>query len=211
MDTNIKTTELDIEAIENKSYEATRNFDSAINEAKHAYANYVMALKDKIIKLQKELDLANSTIFTLRNKISNLQKEHDSFQPKVKAAYKDGYGTALQKVLNIVNKLDEEDAKSEIERDNVDEYLSQHKGNYVLSIKDIVKTGYLITDILSTIITNASRGEISLWINKHVMYSRSWVQLFIHIDLKTCSEFADIVNSNPKKYNFVNYQYEELN
>lgn len=196
MDTNIETTELDIETIKNNSYKATQNFDASIKAMKHTYSNYIMALNDKVVILQSKLDLSNKTITELQ----------ESIDKKVKAAYKDGYGAALQKVLSIVKKIDNMDTKN-TKTDIIDNYLSLYKGDYILGIEDIKETKHNIIEILSHVFQDASPLQIDLWLQKNVVFSRGWTNLLVGINEDLCLKISKIINENKDKYKFVKFGY----
>lgn len=70
---------------------------------------HIDAIKKVNDYLQEQLDLANKTILNLSNQIANLQKDRFCADERIKAAYKDGYGTAIQRVLNLIKEIDKED------------------------------------------------------------------------------------------------------
>lgn len=193
---------------------------------------HVDALIDTINNLEYKLDSSDKTIRTLRKRIKDLQKERDSYKAttnafseipikdsckmatelqefidkKVKAAYKDGYGAALQKVVNLVKEIDgtsNEDTNTDI----IDNYLSMYKGNYIFGVENMKETKYNIEEILSYIFQDATPLQIDLWLQKNVTFSRGWSNLFVGINEDLCLKISKIINESQDKYMFIKFGY----
>lgn len=167
---------------------------------------HIGALIDTINNLEHKLDSSDKTICALRNQIKDLHKKCDSIKGQIKAAYKDGYGAALQKVINLVKEIDgtsNEDTNTDI----IDNYLSMYKGNYIFGVEDMKETKYNIEEILSYIFQDATPLQIELWLQKNVTFSRGWSNLFVGINEDLCLKISKIINKNRDKYMFVKFGY----
>lgn len=194
---------------------------------------HIDALKDILHYLQEQLDSSNKTIFILRNQISDLQKRCKSYKAtidgfsevstqvacktaaelqlsidkKIKAAYKDGYGAALQKVLNITKEIDEKDTNENSSQNAVDNYLSAHKGKFIFRIKDTKERKSDIERVLFRVFNDINPLQIDLWLQKNVMLVNGWTNLFVDISEELCLAISNKIESNRKEYPFLNYEY----
>lgn len=155
---------------------------------------HIDALINTINKLEYELDSSNKTI-------TKLQKSIDA---KIKAAYKDGYGTAMQKVLSIVEEIDNN--YEEQKRNTVDKYLDLHSGEYIFDVKNIKEIRYLVEEVMSKVFKDATPGEISIWVSNGPL-SKNWTSLFVNIDESLCTKLANVIDENPERYNSIKFKW----